>query len=285
MIDLSALWHGLGPETKSAVIGAGATVVAAFAGFGGLISQIRSQGRLNRETIAETERRKIKAAMYEEAIAVCDKLSDTAIEFSNLVRLSAQSVEIAARAQAAGLNYAIPTARFPQVMQAQTEFQNAAVAFIFLVERRRIIDPRMIVFRTAVSAALHDLRENFSKEYLPVAMPSMPTELPDGQIYPYAPPIVDGAAKLTAVSELVVGPVSEVACYLEDFLVEMQNHLLGDLFGKQVPHREPIDPKSKVITLANFDELESYFSEETAWGQLCNKVNAETRMRFGVGAA
>lgn len=69
-------------------------------------------------------------------------------------------------------------------------------------------------------------------------------------------------------------------CYAEDFLVELQNILLGDLFGHAVSHRAPIDPNSKVVSLANCDELEAWFNNSTPWGKHCAKVQAETRQRL-----
>lgn len=70
-------------------------------------------------------------------------------------------------------------------------------------------------------------------------------------------------------------------CYAEDFLVELQNILLGDLFGNAVSHRAPIDPNSKVVSLANFNELNLWFNNSTPWGRHCAALEEETRQRFG----
>ncbi len=48
----------------------------------------------------------------------------------------------------------------------------------------------------------------------------------------------------------------DVVAYTEDFLTEMQNALLGDLFETQLPPRQPLDPNRRVVTLECAEELE-----------------------------
>jgi len=68
--------------------------------------------------------------------------------------------------------------------------------------------------------------------------------------------------------------------YTEDFIVELQNALLGDLFGQEVSHRKPLDPAKKVITLQQADELEQWFATSTDWGKEMARIEAETAARF-----
>jgi hypothetical protein len=116
------LWHGFGPETKGALIGAVTTVVIALVGFGGLILQMRSQGRQQREAIAENERRKLKAAMYDDAVAVSRSLADAAIELSTQLRTMAMQVSVVARAESVNFGYQTPTARFPAIASGYDAF-------------------------------------------------------------------------------------------------------------------------------------------------------------------
>jgi hypothetical protein len=78
----------------------------------------------------------------------------------------------------------------------------------------------------------------------------------------------------------LLAALDDIQSYAEDFLVELQNILLGDLFGYSVSHRAPIDPNSRVVSLANFDELEGWFNNSTPWGRHCAKVVKETRQRL-----
>jgi hypothetical protein len=274
------LWHGFGPETKAALIGAIATCVAAFLGFGGLIRQIRSQGKLSNEAIAENERRKIKAKMFEDSVAITRELVDNGISLSTELRIMMLQLEVAARAHAANLGYNMPTARFPSLQKKYTEFTDASHRFIFLIENSRIIDPRILVFRTAMSPVLHDTGKIMHSDFVLHVMPSLPTERPDGQLFDYTPPSIEGMMRIKELSERVLSAISDATAYAEDYLIELQNHLLGDLFNTQIAHRKPIDPASKVITLAKFDELEAWFSNNTEWGKEMAQIEAETHERF-----
>lgn len=280
MNDLLTIWHGFGAETKAAVIGAAAVLIAAFFGFGGLIWQVRSQAKQSREAIIENEKRKLKAGLYEEGADVCRELADAAIELSNQLRMMAMHVEIAARGAAANLAYDLPSARFPKLSTAYGSFSEAVLRFIFLVENRRIVDPRMIVFRTAMNVVLHDTRELMFSRFVTNVMPALPTERPDGELFPYTPPSIAGAEVVRTLSESFIASLDDAVCYTEDFLVELQNHLLGDLFNKVVPHRQPLDPSRKVITLDRADELERWFETSTDWGRKMAQIEAETRDRF-----
>lgn len=280
MNELLTVWHGFEAETKAALIGAAAILIAAVFGFGGLIWQVWSQAKQSRVVIIENEKRKLKAGLYEEGVTVCRELADAAIALSSQLRMMAMQVEIAARAAAANLAYDLPVARFPKLSADYGAFSDAVLRFIFLVENRRIVDPRIIVFRTAMNVVLHDTRELMYSRFVLSVMPALPTERPDGELFPYTPPSIEGAEAVRELSERFIASLDDAVSYTEDFLVELQNHLLGDLFDKEVPHRQPLDPDKKVITLDRADELERWFETSTDWGRNVARIEAETRDRF-----
>ena len=80
--------------------------------------------------------------------------------------------------------------------------------------------------------------------------------------------------------ESFIAALDDAVMYTEDFLVELQNHLLGDLFGKKVAHRKPLDPAKKVITFQQASELERWFATSTDWGHKMAQIEAETTARF-----
>jgi hypothetical protein len=131
MSDLLGLWHGFGPETKAALIGAASSVGVAGIGIVGLISQLRKQGIQNRENVAEVERRRIKAQMYEEAERVCAKFADTSGEFVAKMISSGQEILMASRAHASNASYAKPSARLMLLSELKTNLETAAINVIF----------------------------------------------------------------------------------------------------------------------------------------------------------
>ncbi len=86
---MQALWTAMDSTLKAGVFQGVATLVAALFGFGGVIITIILQGRQSRLAVAENERRRIRAAMYEDAVAICRDLTDASIALSNDLRIMA----------------------------------------------------------------------------------------------------------------------------------------------------------------------------------------------------
>jgi hypothetical protein len=241
---------------------------------------LRSQGRQSRDAVAENERRRLKAAMYEDAVTICRALADNAIDLANTLRIMAIQLEFAAQAHPNGQPYDLPSARYPILLEKYASFCDAALKFIFLVEDRRVVDPRILVFRTAMNVVLHDTRRLMHSEFAEKVMPSIPAQLPDGGVFPYTPPTIQHAAVVKQLCGAFVAALDDAVMYTEDFLVELQNLLLGDLFAKRVAHRKPLDPAKKVITFQHSDELERWFETSTDWGREMARIEAETAARF-----
>lgn len=277
MLDL---WHGFGAETKSALIGGVSVLIAAFLGFGSLILQVGWQGRQSRSAAVENEKRRLKAAIYEDGIAICRDLADAAIYLSTQLRQMELEISVAVRANSVGLSYPIPSVRFPALMKKYSEFSDSALRFVFLVENRRIIDPRILVFRSAISVVLHDTRNLMYRDFVVEVMPALPVESSNGEPFPYNPPSSGALERIAVLTKLFLESLSDAVSYTEDFSVEIQNNLIGDLFANRLSHRVPIDPNSKVITLENSNALAHWFETNTEWGRMNSKIKAETRVRF-----
>lgn len=280
MCDFYSLWAGFGSETKAAIIGAVSTVGVGLIGFGGLILQMRSQGKQSRDAIAENERRRLKAEMYENAVAVCRDLVGNAIGLANALRMTMLQVVYAAHANQNDHPYDLPAARLPVLSEKYTQFVDTALKFIFLVEDRRIINPRLLIFRTAMSVVLHDAEKVMHSEFFGNVIAWIPVQLPDGSMFPYTPPTIEQAAVIEAICERFILPLDDAVMYTEDFLVELQNALLGDLFATQVVHRKPLDPAKRVVTLEHADELDQWFATSTDWGRNNARIEAETAAQF-----
>jgi hypothetical protein len=218
--------------------------------------------------------------MYEDAVMVCREVADTSIELANALRMMMLQVEYAAQAHQNGQPYDLPAARYPTLLERYAQVSDAVLKFVFLVENRRVVDPKMLIFRTAMSVVLHDTRKLMHSEFVVNVMASIPAQLPDGSIFPYTPPSVQHAAVIKQLCERFIASLDDTVMYTEDFLVELQNALLGDLFGKTVVHRKPLDPTKKVITFQQADELERWFSTSTDWGREVARVEAEAAARF-----
>lgn len=272
------LWSGFGAETKAAIIGAVSTIFVGFIGFGGLILQMRSQGAQSRGAVAENERRRLKAAMYEDAVLVCREVANASMELSNFLRMMILELELASIFHGEGKNFNTPKARYPDFIEKYHQFSKAVVKFIFLVEHRRVVDPKFLIFRTAMNVVIWDASKIIQSSNC--VMTALPVQFPDGTIFPYAPPPFEHIPEIKNLCEKLIDSLGNADAYAEDFLVELQNALLGDLFGKRVAHRVPLDPAKKVITFEKADELERWFETSTDWGREMARIEAETAARF-----
>lgn len=277
---MQAWWCAMDSTLKAGVIGAVATCVAALLGFGGVILTLILQGRQSRRAAAEIERRRLRAAMYEDAVGICRDVTDSSIDLSNYLTIMAMQLQAASEAAETGADAPLPAARFPEILERYAHFSDAAIRVITLIETRLIVDPRLIIFRTALNTVLHDTRMIIHGSFATWVMPNIPIDNPQGGILPYTPPVKARAEKIAAICNAVVDSLGDANAYSEDLLVALQNLLLGDLFDNEVPTRQPVDPDKRAVTLSKADELETWFRTTTAWGKEVTRIEAETVQRF-----
>jgi len=169
---------------------------------------------------------------------------------------------------------ATPVARVPDLIGLKASFDREAIAIITFTERWLVVDPRFEVFRIAINAVMHDVREEWGA-YFDLAMRNMPVELPAG--LHWTVPGTDQLAAIEAASDRFIDRLGTLTAYSYDFQAEMQNVLIGPLFGNTVPRRQPIDPRHIVISLGNAMLLTRHFQEDTAWGRATKNIEARTR--------
>jgi len=277
---MQALWTAMDSTLRAGFVQAAAALFAAIFGFGGVIITIIMQGRQSRRAVAENERRRIRAAMYEDAVGICRELADTSIELSNALRMMALQLLAASQAAEHGQQITLPDARFPALLASYGRFSDATIKAIILIETRRIVDPRLIVFRSALSVVLHDTRKIVHGEFAAWVMPNIPTDNPAGGVFPYQAPTTVRAGQISQLCQRVIDSLGDATAYSEDLLVELQNLLLGDLFKSPVPARTPIDRAKRAVTLAQSEELEGWFRTTTDWGRELNRIEAEAIANF-----
>lgn len=274
-------WHGFGGETKGAIIQAAGTLIAAALGFGAVVWQIGSQGRLSRLAIEHAEKRKLKSELFGECVAIAREFSDHTISFYvAMVTAQTEFKYIAAVLGAAAQPAQLPSIRYSVILGLNQAFSGAALKLIFLVEQQQFIDPRILIFKDALTATMHDLRELVQSRFVNELMPLLPVDAPDGTLM-FAPELsaetADAAAALTGSASALLSQADAITA---DFQTAMQNLLMADLFGTRVPSRVPLDPSYKVWTLEDAEQLGAWLATETAWGQEAARVEAQTRAQL-----
>lgn len=272
-------WHGLGGDTKSALIQGLATLAAAMFGALAISRQIKMQGEQSRGQILGTERRRLKSIFYDEIATVCAQEQDANLEYSSWLRGIDLELRLHRDALARNLTPFAFSRRVMELNKFHSDLQKAAIDVIFLIERRLIFDPRILVFRTAINVALHDLRESH-QELFSALMFILPVDLPNGTVHPGHPPDIEQIDAILPMIAQKLEAALSLSSWLSDFLVEMQNLLLGDIFEARAPIRNPLDPSEIVVTLDRASRLELHFEAETSWGKTMRRIEAETKERF-----
>lgn len=188
-------------------------------------------------------------------------------------------IEIADVQRKNGEQVSPPGRRIGSIMDAHNEMVGATLRFIFLLEHRRIVDHRIILFRDVVNTVLHDIREIYNFRLIGSLMTALPNETPSGNPLPYSLPPTDYLRPLYGLIDLAIARTHRLGSVMEDFIVEIQNLMLSDVFGKTVSHREPIDPNEFVVRLDKFDEINA-FIRHTPWGKQAAEYEQQARDKY-----
>lgn len=261
-------WNALSEDIQGALIGATASLATAILAAIVVVAQVGHQAGQAINQIKQNEAIKLKLEIYQRIILTCESATGAGIELASYIRnfrMQLSNVEIL---QAAGAPWDLPSQRFPELSEKHSAAAIAAIGVISTVEQWRIVDPRMGVFQTAMNVAIHEMRERFTKDFVPIAIRTMPLSHPaTGQVLPWQLPSQPMILELEIQGNRVIDAIGMIGSYVDDFQREMQNLLVGDLFPHRVSPRKPLDPRLFAVSLDRHAELEEHFHTETDWGR------------------
>jgi hypothetical protein len=131
-------------------------------------------------------------------------------------------------------------------------------------------------FQSNLSLA-RQMQDEFNGYASPAAHPS---QLTDKQSQLYTSSIrVIAITETWQIIDTLIDALMTLQSYIFDFLSEMQTILVGEMFGHTIPPRVPADSTSVVIQLSRYDELSTYFKQQTNWGR--NQAQIENDLRAG----
>lgn len=262
-----------------------AIAVAAFV----VVWQVGEQFKSAIEANKKNEAQKLKLDLYKD---INKKFQSALTPTSRLMNFPA-SVDLAflvyEQSIASGYKATIPAVRALELRRLNDELTDHVIDIIHLVEAWHVIDPRIEIFRTALNAAKYDFDQAFNP-YFQASLTILPIDMEPEHgegVYPWSLPDNEKRKVFKALGDNVSGAAQTIQAYINDFRDEMQNLLLGELFEGSVEPRKPIDPRHKVITLDKHEELNRYFTNETAWGinaaEIEEKVRSSLKKQEGQG--
>ncbi|TBB88242.1 hypothetical protein ELH41_16045 [Rhizobium ruizarguesonis] len=246
MLDL---FFKLAPPVQAAVITATATCASALIGFTAVFVQIGRQGRNAIRANTKNEELKRKVEIYERTLEATRKAAVAALDLTAYLRRFRTSLDLRDIFPHMGSAHA-PAERYMEYQQLYNDASTSFIGVMTVIESWHIIEPKLDVFRLAISAGLDELRKtdrapNLIMKTMPVPGHELSWAMPD-------------AVERKALEELIDQKTFEIgrlSAWMADFQVEMQVLLLGDLFPKPIERRNPPDPKQFCIRLDRYEEV------------------------------
>jgi hypothetical protein len=284
-------WNTLPDAAKGSVFTACATILSAGIAATVVLLQIGRQARNALRQNAHNEKMKLKLKIYEEVLEVHKAAVDAQVAYENYIRLFQTSRGVAIALKAQKIPFAVPNASIPGLIREKGACIDRAIAIILLVEQWGIIDPRIQIFRTAISSAIHDINSadtpyfNAVMPFMPMPAPTAPSQTDNPHSPPHVhdlwqPPDQQPSDALAALENAVLDEIGDLSGIIYDFQIEMQNLLLHDLFGRKIAYREPLNPNIKVIRIDRFEPLTAYFGHDTPWGRSQKEITERVRTKF-----
>jgi hypothetical protein len=250
-----------GMSIAEAIVGGVSSIAAASIGAGIILLQIRRSADHTRTAAREDEARRLRLRIYEEVGETYRGAANAVGALESHVRGLDLAFDMAFRTSGTGPK----PEQIGELLRFDTEAGDGAVAVVFAVEQWRVVDPRLDIFRTAINAAHYDVRKAFAN-YFQSCMDTSTALLAPRPSYPSPSPTPKPPVMLPFYRDTYLRSLATLAAHLFDFQQEMQNLLVGDLFGKRAPARQTPDPEHVVIEIRRFDELTEYFAQ-TPWGK------------------
>lgn len=279
---LANAWGALQPADRAPFVSGLFTLVSALAAAWVVFAQIKRNADAQRRLQTESDTRKLRLEVYEKGSEVCRAASDA---LTNVRVRSLLIAEAMGQHLRGGYN-AIPESNpldRDQFASLNKEACDRATDAIFWVEKWLIIEPRMDIFRFAISAALHDIIEAakgvdalYPRFFETPILKSQPVPLSGKPGHSEYFSFMDRA---WAACKRFATAADVAESYTGDLLAALQNILLAQMFGSEVPPRRHIDPASFPITIEGHAEVRERLND-TPFGRQVARVQEEVRERL-----
>lgn len=249
-----------------------------------IVYQLGRQHANETKRQAENFKGQLRLQIYQEFDAKLSLASDTAGAAGMYAMTSHTHSVIFGKQVAQGISPSPIPDRALHFLDRQSAAAGAAIEVIFLVEKYYIVHPDLDIFRTALSAALHDVGLAFHRlfNFMLTNFPVDAVNKSGGEVQNVKVLSETEVQELHLLASAYQNATMDLDCYLMDMRVELQTLLLSNLFPNTVPRRHPADPSRKVISLdpAKVKNLRQYFSKNTDWGRNAVRTQLDVHREF-----
>ncbi|WP_416066637.1 hypothetical protein ACK9YZ_11150 [Rhizobium sp. ZK1] len=264
-------FQNLDPGLKGPVIGAAATCFAALLGFTAVFLQLGNAIKANKKN----EQIKRKVEIYEQTLGTSRNAEGAGLKLQNYLNRFQMSLDLVQIWNNAGDKWQIPAERYPQYLELRNEASTAFIGVITMIESWHIVEPKLDVFRYAISMGLEEL----SKVQRPpdLLVYKMPVH---GHESTWSIPSPEEHADIMDRLNRELRQIQRLLAWVGDFKVEMQILLLGELFpNNTLERRQPYDPDFFCIRLDRHKEIMRKI-HGSEWMDRQKEFEIEARKRF-----
>lgn len=247
-----------------------------------VVWQIGRQRRNELDLQVENYRNQYKLEVYREFSTLVTATADFLSKASAFPFNAVMSAKAARELQSLGMTPDALREDAHQLSELHSTVGLEAAETIQLIEKYLIVEPDLDVFKLAINAAIHDLHaayfplHSFLMMHFPIRS--------EGKA-----PVNIKVLDSTQIDELQQRANEYHACcvalgaYYDDLILELQIRLLGKLFQRTLPRRQPLDPRYITISLEpeKLQGLREHFLERTAWGKRSAQEKAAFKPKAG----
>jgi hypothetical protein len=248
------IWTTAGSDIRPSFVSGLFTLAAAIGAVFVAFYQLRRQGENAAASNLHSEKLKLKKDIYSTVIATCDECSNA---LGALRRYVLEGFAELQEHRSTGEDKSYGKAQFSvdQLTKRYNEFSKADLKLFSLIEKWRIVEPRLPIFQKAFTTQSEFLGGAFA-EFLTGAYRYFRTDAAGTWLF--KDPYVDAYhARMDALFNEILG----TEAFIHDFQVAMQNALLGELFGRTLELRKPPNPAVVVVDLDKVSEVEAKLAD------------------------
>jgi hypothetical protein len=239
-----------------------ATIAVAAVSVRTIFWQISKQAKNADILNKENEKRKLKISIYTDVAKVSREAADARSDFFAATLSLRFNISLAIQMAADGFPPGSPSENPQSLINLFNIMRDKLRRLGGEIERWIVVDPRISVFQLALSANAERMQPIFDF-YLQHAIRFIPSTMQGDTVsYKWRLPFGTEMKALESINNQLDDCGRDLVGVLFDLGVEMQNLLVGDLFGATVPAREPLDKSIEVIRLSDHARLSEKFRAE-----------------------
>lgn len=222
-----------------------------------IVWQINRQHRNSLLLQKKEFQKKLNLEIYERIASVINEAQTNLITINTTVlTLPGHIKNYWFQRESLGIDSAPPKERSFSINDQNSEAATSTSKLITEIELHEIALPGFSIFREEFSKQSELLRSYFMDffveiiRYLPTDVPiEKQISLKTSIILPLKP-TDDAQSKIEKIARNYNEANADMLAFIHDLMIELQNHLLGNIFDNKLPYRQPQDLKFRVIRSA-----------------------------------